>query len=359
MSYISRMMGYMDTSQWRQEGLQRAGRGYVASSTEARDIEGSQPAKPYVRTRVPRHHQPPPPEGRHGGERGHLGNNYIQRARRRHMYERKPGGAFVQPEIVGSKPRRMVKQIDRGVYANDEPIEGSRPNPHFHGHDGTLFDANRREAQDPLDPEFERLGRMGAAHPFERPAGADDPSATSPRAVLRMPREAPFAPDMPSAFEPAPPPRAANRPDRQMDITDIDGSRPQIQPAYRYQQRDLMKNDDVEGATTWNWKPLHRRFIGGGHAPRALNADDAAPKLGPTTGLPSHVVEGGGRGGGGAQYGRRAQESSAMMNRTAGLAKFGRRAGGGGGGEGEHWSRTAVAPPAPAPRERVPISQVF
>ncbi len=46
-----------------------------------------------------------------------------------------------------------------------------------------------------------------------------------------------------------------------------------------------MKNDDVEGATTWNWKPLHRRFIGGSHAPRALHAEQHVPKLGPITGL--------------------------------------------------------------------------
>ena len=72
-------MGYMDTQQWRHEAVQRdGGGGYVGSSTEARDIEGSQPKQPYVRTRVPERERAAPPDQ-------HQGNNYIQRARRLHM----------------------------------------------------------------------------------------------------------------------------------------------------------------------------------------------------------------------------------------------------------------------------------
>lgn len=132
------------------------------------------------------------------------------------------------------------------------------------GHDNTVFNARRRATIDPQDPRFEELG-MGMAQVRGLCTIVDvypppDLDVTQPFAG---PSPAPFAPDDSSAFRPPAAREMKPLQDRQMDVTDIDGAKPRIQKAYNYQQRDLLRNDDVEGATTWNWKPLHRRFIGG------------------------------------------------------------------------------------------------
>eukprot|EP01048_Picozoa_sp_COSAG05_P009438 COSAG05_NODE_775_length_7435_cov_3.124864_8_plen_348_part_00 len=346
MSYAHRVMGYVDDAQWHDQAIHRGGRGYVGSSTEVRDIEGSQPRQRYVRRRVPARDLPSPPTE-------HVGNREIQRARRRHAYERGPTNptSFAQPFDPKSKPKRMVKELSRGEYYN-QPIDGTQADPHYHGHDGTRFQGHARRAHlDPQEPNFERLGAGMAQEPF---AQQQELNAVL---IREAQLNAPYAPDATSAFRPPVVHNHKPEPDRQMDVTDIEGTKPQIQPAYNYQQRDLMRNDDVEGATAWNWKPLHRRFIGGSHAPRAINADVHAPKLGPAVSLPSTDPMGRGSPVNSVvRFGRRAHSDA--LNKTAGFSH----------GPPQSNRERAVseisqvfqAPqPLPQARDRGQISQVF
>lgn len=264
-SYSARMLGMGDgvDMDWRHNGIQRRDNNKVV------DIEGAKPKPKYVRDRIPERHRIP--EVRSATEAPELGNRQIQQARRVHAYSRQHVPR--QPEIPGNHPRKLILNDwnKNGLVDYNEPIEGTRPNPHYRGHDDTAFNSNRRAPKNPQEPQYKSLGDTLACLPYDRAVEDGPLRAEPPKFGRRAPR---------------PPSR-----DRVMDVSDIEGSRPKRHfnaGSCPVQTRNIMKNDDVEGATTWNWKPLHKRFIGGSHAPRALHAEQAAPKLGPTTGLANH-----------------------------------------------------------------------
>ncbi len=50
----------------------------------------------------------------------------------------------------------------------DEPIPGTKPNPHFRGHDDTAFNAQRAMPLDPQAPEYRPLGQTQTCLPYDR-----------------------------------------------------------------------------------------------------------------------------------------------------------------------------------------------
>ncbi len=266
-SYSARMLGMGDgmDHEWRAQAIQRR------DTRSVSDIEGTKPKKPYVRERVPEHHRLP--DVRAGTDAPEMGNAQIRAARAVHAYSRQKVPR--QPEIPGNHPRRViVADFNRNGLVNyDEPIPGTKPNPHFRGHDDTVFNARRAAPLDPQAPVYEPLGQTQSCLPYDR-----NKHDAPPRMATMEARKPKFG-------RRAIPP-AESRAD--IERREVQGSQPRRHfnaAPVPIETRDVMKNDDVEGATTWNWKPLHRRFIGGSHAPRALHADQQAPKLGPTTGL--------------------------------------------------------------------------
>jgi hypothetical protein len=297
-SYSARMLGMGDGNdhEWRAQAIQRR------DTRSVSDIAGTKPKQPYVRERVPEHHRLP--DVRTGSEAPDMGNAQIRAARAVHAYSRQ--NVPRQPEIPGNRPRRVIiADFNRnGIVNYDEPIPGTKPNPHFRGHDGTAFNANRAAPLDPQEPAYNPLGQTQSCLPYDRNKHDAPP---------RMP-EAP--PPKPKFGRRAMPP-AESRAD--IERREVDGSQPRRHfnaAPVPIETRNIMKNDDVEGATTWNWKPLHRRFIGGSHAPRAQHAEQMAPKLGPTTGLATQHHDMSQETGHGAVYGQMVTEHG--LNNTAG-----------------------------------------
>lgn len=306
-SYSARILGMGDgvDHEWRAQAIQRRDNRSVA------DIEGTKPKKQYVRERVPEHHRLP--DVRTGGDAPDMGNAQIRAARAVHAYSRQ--NVPRQPEIPGNHPRRVIlADFNRNGLVNyDEPIPGTKPNPNFRGHDETVFNAKRVVPLDPQEPVYNPLGQTQSCLPYDR---------NQHEAPPRMAAE----PRKPKFGRRAMPP-AESRAD--IERREVKGSQPRRHfnaAPVPIETRDIMKNDDVAGATTWNWKPLHRRFVGGSHAPRALHAEQQAPKLGPTTGLATqyHDVSQETLGGENAKlYGQMITENG--LNNTAGRPGIQRR----------------------------------
>ena len=269
-SYSTRMLGMGDgaDTEWRANAIQRRDGRSVA------DIEGTKPKQQYVRERVPEHHRLP--DVRTAVDAAELSNREIRAARAVHAYSRQ--NVPRQPEIPGNRPRRVIladfNRNGMGVDYN-EAIPGTEPNPHFQGHDDTVFNTKRAVPLNPQEPVYDPLGQTQTCLPYDRNTHDHAPRMAAPP---QQQQAAKFG-------------RRAHQPtESRADIEhrEVAGSAPRQHfnaAPVAIETRNIMKNDDVKGATTWNWKPLHRRFIGGSHAPRALHAEEFAPKLGPTTGL--------------------------------------------------------------------------
>ena len=190
----------------------------------------------------------------------------------------------------------------------NEAIPGTEPNPHFQGHDDTVFNTKRAAPLNPQEPVYKALGQTQTCLPYDRNTHEAPPRMAAPQTERQQ--QAKFGR------------RAVPPSESRADIEkrEVEGSAPRRHfnaAPVAIETRNIMKNDDVEGATTWNWKPLHRRFIGGSHAPRALHAEEHAPKLGPTTGLAmQNGLVAAGDGGDAAHYGHMITEYG--MNNTAG-----------------------------------------